>query len=120
MEPIFDGNGRVCGWLMSEVVYDLDVQVRAFLSGEAVFSYDCIYLGSFHNGFFRDQYGDAVAFIRGAQGGPVTPLTELPAFPSLPPLPPLHGLPPLPPLPPRPSLNWSGLEWEEFLYGSRM
>jgi hypothetical protein len=117
MKPIFDGDGKLCGWLRDNIVYDLDVEVRAFLSGEAVFTFDCDYLGTFHNGFFRDQYGDAVAFVRGAKGGPLTPLPELPPIPPLPPLPPLRPLAPLPPLPPLPRLSWSRLEWEEFLEG---
>ena len=68
--------------------------IGRFISDGSVFSYSGKYLGILDDGFFRDRYGHAVAFMQGAIGGPILPLAELP------PLPPLFPLAPLPPLPP--------------------
>ena len=70
MEPIFDSNGRTVGWLKDNVIYDRSNRCRAFLSNGAIFTYNGFYIGRLNNGFFRNQSGDAVAFIRGAHSGP--------------------------------------------------
>lgn len=118
MGPIFDAEGDPVGWLREGVVYDLDGAPRAFLQGENIFDYDGLYLGWLDRGFFRDTAGDAVAFLSGATGGPLQPLTRLPPLAPMLQLPPLRPLPALPPLPPLPSLDWSDLEWEDFLAGT--
>jgi len=115
MQAVFDRRGVTVGWIDDERVLDLRVQHRAFVRGSALFGYDTRYLGTFSGGFFRDRAGNAVAFIRGASGGPLLPLTQLPPIPPLAPLPPLKPLAPLAPLAPWPSLSWSKLSWEDFL-----
>ena len=116
MQAIFDGLGRTVAWLHeSGVVHDLNGAPMAFINGRAVYDYAGNHKAWFHDGFFRDGHGDAVAFMRGCRGGPLPPLPELPPIPplrSLAPLKPLTGLPGLPPLS---TLNWSGLTWEELM-----
>jgi hypothetical protein len=91
MNPIFDNSGKVVAWLGgAEVIYDLNGTPHAYIKNENVFDYSGFYHGRFQRGFFRDKNGNAVAFIKGAQGGPLIPL------PQLPPLPPLGQLTPLP------------------------
>ena len=45
----------------------------AFVRNGAVFTYGGSHLGTLNRGFIRDRNGDAVAFMRGAAGGPVPP-----------------------------------------------
>ena len=114
MEPVFDKNGRTVGWLKEAVVHTRDAQPVAFVNDGAVFSYRRAYLGRFDNGFFRDRTGAAVAFTKGAHGGPMLPMTEYPPYP---PYPPYRPYPPIPPIPPFPTLTWSRHSWNDFLRG---
>lgn len=61
MIPIFGPDGALVGWRSDDAILDLDNECRAFLSDQAVISYDGDYLGQFHNGFFRDIDGNVVA-----------------------------------------------------------
>ncbi len=115
MEPIFDRNGRTVGWLRDDIVFDTKGHCRAFVQGGAIFTYGAKYLGTLHNGYFRDRWGNAVAFMKRASGRPIPPVPEVPPIPPLLPLAPLPPLPPLPPPAPPPSLNWSTVSWEELL-----
>lgn len=117
MEPIHDRNGRTLGWLRESTILDLNNRHRAFISDNAVFAYQGQYLGTFDRGFFRDRQGDVVAFIKGAEGGPLTPITEIPPIPAIPPIPPIPPMPPIPPIPPIGSLSWSEVSWEAYLSG---
>ena len=83
MEPIYDQNGRTVGWLKEDVIYDIDGTPRAFIREGAVFNYEGDYLGRLDRGFFRDRNGDAVAFMRGASGGPVPEVAPVPPAPPL-------------------------------------
>jgi len=116
MEPIFDRTGTVIGWLHEGRFLDRSNLYRGFLSGEAIHSMSGNYLGKFQNGFIRDKNGKAVAFIKGASGGPILPLAKVPQIPPIPPIPPLKSIPSIPPIPQIPSLAW-GTDWESFLNG---
>ena len=113
--PIHDSAGLTVGWLDANTVRDRSGIHRAFVSNRSIFTYSGGYLGAFVDGFFRDKSGHAVAFIRGATGGPLLPLAALPPSPPLFPLAPLAPLPPLPPVPALPSLSWSVLDFEQYL-----
>lgn len=112
---IFDRNGTPVGWTDGDVIWDLSGQHRAFIGNGNVYTYSAAHLGTFKEGYFRDKFGDAVAFIEGAKNGPLTPLPALPPIAPLFPLAPLPPFPPLYPLPPLPSLSWSNIDWEGFL-----
>ena len=116
-KPIFDKRGKTVGWLGKNVVYSLNGNPKAFIEDQAVCAYNGEYLGIFENGFFRDRNGDAVAFIEGAEGGPLTPITEIPPIPPIPAIPPISPIPPIPPIPPVSSLSWSNLSWDDYLTG---
>ena len=115
MEPIYDPYGKTVGWLTNDVAYDIYGQPRAFLAGNDIVSYTGMHLGILDSGFFRDHYGNAVAFISSASGGPLPPIPEVPPAPPVPLLAPVPPIPPVPPVPALPSLSWSHLTWEEFL-----
>lgn len=102
------------GWIHRRRIVDRMNRFRAFLHGDALFAMNGRYLGRFKNGVFRDKSGGAVAFVRGASGGPVKPITEIPPIPSIPPIPPINPIPQIPPIPPIDSLSW-GVSWERFL-----
>jgi hypothetical protein len=99
------------------VIFDAAGTALAFVRNDGLYSYAGRHLGRFHRGFFRDSEGNAVAFVRGAEGGPLPPLPELPPLPPLPSLPPLPPIPALPPLPPLPTLGWSRLSWNAYADG---
>lgn len=114
MEPIYTRSGAVVGWLHQQRVIDRYNNYRGFLHNNALYSMNGQYLGRFNNGFFRDLFGNAVAFIKGASGGPLLPITQIPPIPPIPPVPPINPIPPIPPIPPIDSLIW-GVEWEDLL-----
>ena len=114
MDPIYDRNGRTVGWLYNGAVLDLLSRPRAFVQGTEVFSAVGRYLGTFHDGFFRDARGGAVSWIEGAQHGPTTLVHQVPPVPPVPPVLPVSPVLPIPPVPATPSSTW-GLSWAEFL-----
>lgn len=114
MKPLYDRHGSVVGWIRQGRILDRDNRYRAFLRGDAVYSMSGQYLGRFRRGFFRDKSGGAVAFIRGASGGPMTPIPSVPPIPAIPPIPPINPIPSVPPVASMDSLRW-GEEWESFL-----
>ncbi len=115
MEAIYDRHGKPVGWFEQDIVYSVAGCPRAFMRGGAVYSFGSTYLGWFDRGYFRDGTGAAVAWIRGAQGGPAAPAPTAPPdrpflqFALLP------SLPPLPPLRPVPSQAWSAVAWDDYL-----
>ena len=119
-KPMYNSTGWPVGWLVGDVLYDLDGKARAFVKGEALFSYESEHLGGFSEGFLRDSAGDPVAFIDSAQGGPDLPET----------LEPVRALPALQEPPPQPeaeaeagvpasqgSTRWSELAFNSLLVG---
>lgn len=121
MQPIYGRNGQTVGWLNNDVViYDRNNRCRAFVQNGAVYTYQGRHLGALDRGFFRDRQGHAVAFIDGAQGGPILPvpaIVPIPPIPSIPPIPPILPIPPIAPIAPIGSFNWSRVDWEGFLNG---
>lgn len=115
MEAVFNLDGRTVAWLNEETVYDIDGTPVALLRGNAAYNYYGEQFGFFIHGFFFDGDGNAVGFIRDAQGGPFKP----PVQPS-PPQPVLETPPASPVLPmaetpPVPTLFWSEFDWDEFV-----
>ncbi len=84
-KPIYNSTGWPVGWLVGNVIHDLEGKARAFIEDEALYSFESQQLGGFSNGFLKDSAGDIVAFIDSAHGGPDLPETlEQPgALPSL-------------------------------------
>ena len=119
MDPIFDRRGQIAGWLRGNVVHDRQSQPRAFIHEDAVFTYQGIYLGRLQRGYFRDQSGNAVAFMRGASGGPVPPIPTIPPVPIMPPSAPTAPIPPLAPVPTLPTFSWSSVSWDAFISNVR-
>lgn len=115
MEPIFDSGGAVVSWLNNKHIHNMSGHAYAFVQNGAVYLYNSQQLGWLRDGYFRDSYGNAVAFLRNRRGGPLAPLTHLPPLPPMPALPPLPPLPPLSPLPPLFTLSWSHLSWEQYV-----
>ena len=117
MTPIYDKNGQVVGWIKNDVIFDLRNRYVAFISNNNVFDYIPRHLGSFQNGYFKDKFGNAVALIEGAQGGPIARKKSIPPIPPIPPIPRIPPIPPIPPITPIGSLNWSNTTWNELLFG---
>jgi hypothetical protein len=115
MSPIRDRSGRVCAWLYDGRALDLRGHTVAFIMDESLVSRRGRHLGTLSNGFFRDKRGSAVAWIEGAQGGPLLPIAMLAPIPPIPDVPPIPPLRPIPPVPPIGSLSWSAIPWDEFV-----
>lgn len=117
MKPIFSRQGQVVAWINGNVIYDMNSRYRAFIANDALYTHNAKYIGRYNKGFFRDKFGNAVAFISGAKDGPMTPLTALPPLPPLPPLAPLPPLPPLAPMAPMATLSWYQANWDDYISG---
>ena len=115
MDPIYDREGQVVGWLQDENIYHLDGSHAAVRNKINVYGPDGEHLGLLLEGFFRDHRGDAVAFLAGAIGGPILPPTSPPPDPPTLSLPPTPAKPSIPPIPAIPSLDW-GISWKEILH----
>lgn len=115
--PIFSNQGKVIGWLDKNIVRNIAGQHVAFINNDNLFDYSSYYLGNFKNGYFRDKFGNAVAFIKGANNGPLTPITDIPPIPPIFPIAPITPIPSIPPIPPLPLLSWSSIDWDEYLKG---
>lgn len=115
MEPIYGRTGKVVAWMKDGFIFDRTINPCAFIRNDFVYGYEKGHLGQFKNGFFRDKSGHAVAFIKGAHGGPGLPMTQLSPLPPIPPLPPLPPIPPLAPMAPIGSLRWSDRQWSDFV-----
>lgn len=110
MTPIYNNSGAVIAWLGDGNVYGLAGHPLAFLDDAEIYSFDGTHRGHFEEGFVRDHNGDVVAFVEGAQLGPLLPLLQPAPLAPVPLTAPLHPLPELPPLPALPSLGWSALD----------
>lgn len=115
--PIHDGLGSCVAWLDNRTVITPSGRPAALVLAEAVFTYDGVRLGTFHDGFFRDRNGYAVGFVDGATGEPLRPLRQLPPIPPIPMLAPDPPIPPAAPPPPQPKSSWSSLTWDEWVRG---
>jgi len=115
MEAIFNRNGIVVAWLQNGEIFNLHGNNIGFINFDSVRNLNSEYKGNFTNGFFRDRNGNAVAFINGANNGPLPPIPQIPPVPPIPNIPNIHPIPSIPPIPPLPSWNWSHLSWNEFI-----
>jgi len=115
VKAIIDSKGRPVGWFDTDHVYRLNGVHLAFVRGEDVYDHGGAYIASFKDGFFWDLAGDAVAFVKGAHGGPSL------VIPSAPPSLPALGIPPKPPSFPKPrsraklSRAWSKTTWTQLV-----
>jgi hypothetical protein len=114
---VYNRVGVVIGWIKDAIVFNYEGnKALAFIDKQDVFSfaYGNAYLGQFHNGFFRDKTGNAVAWVRGASGGPITlpPLDRVaPIFmPVIKPITPIVTT-----ITPIETLSWSNQSWDDFL-----
>jgi hypothetical protein len=114
MEPIYDRRGQVVAWLEEEDIYHRNGAHAAVVNGENVYGHNGQHLGVFENGLLRDHSGGAVAFITGAEGGPILPIPSISPIPPIPSIPPIRAIPSIPPIPAIPSLGW-GKTWDEFI-----
>ena len=114
MEPIYDRRGSVVAWLSGQNLYHRNGQHAAVVHGDNVYGHRGQQLGRFVNGLFRDHQGGAVAFLRGASGGPVLPVPSVPPVPPVPSVPPVPAVPSVPRVPAVPSLGW-GAAWQNFI-----
>ena len=105
MEPIFDRHGEAVAWLREDIIFDAYGNARALIRGEQVYNYSATTLGTHSRGYFRDRRGQAVAFTRGASGGPMLPIPAIPPIPPIPGIPPIPPIPPILPVPPIPRVN---------------
>jgi hypothetical protein len=119
MEPIFDKNGNVVGWIVPpDAIVDRQGNYRAIISNGAIFDYKSHYLGRLHDGYLWDQDGNAVASVIGASDGPVLQRKGvIPGPPVITPEPARPSPPPVPERIPAYSKKWSELSWDEFLSG---
>lgn len=119
MEPIFDSDGNVVGWIRPpDTIVDNQGNYRAFVSNGAIFDYKPHYLGRLHDGYIWDQDGNAVASITGATNGPaVERKGVIPRPPDAGPEPSRPSQLPVPERIPAYSKKWSEMSWDEFLTG---
>jgi hypothetical protein len=122
LDPIFDKNGKVVGWLRRNgAIADRLGQYRAFVHNGAVYDYHSHFLGGLHDGFFLDRDGKIVAFIPDAKEGPTLPSTgAVPQSPVIGPEPARPSKPLEPRRIPAYSKKWSELNWDDFLTGRHL
>lgn len=128
MEPIFNKEGSVVGWIVPEgSIVDTDGNYRAFIRDGAVFDYRSHFLGRLHDGYFWDRDGYAVGSIlgmskwpKGLEAGKGPALAHKGVIPRPPPVAPEPEKPSTP-LVSEPMLDysnhWSDLNWNDFLGG---
>lgn len=115
MRPVRDRTGRVCAWLTGDRILDLHGRTLAFIMNGQVVSRRGRHLGVLASGFIRDKRGESVAWLEGAQGGPLLPLAGLAPIPPIPDIPPVPPVVPLPPVAPVAALSWSNTTWDKFV-----
>jgi hypothetical protein len=118
MDAIFNSTGHPVAWRYRDAIFNDAGKPLALIRNRNVFTVKGRYLGRFEDGFFRDPQGKAVAFHRGATGGPLPPVTEpaslQPKFQELPHDPEFETPPPPPRFRQR---DWSQYTWDQFLKG---
>lgn len=119
MEPIYGRNGQVVAWLEDdrELTRDLGGRVNAWLHDDRVYSLGGLHIGHFVDGNFRDASGAVVAFLAGANGGPIKPVR------AVTPVRPVRGVRPVGPVRgvrmvrPVRSSGWSRLDFDAYVAG---
>ena len=91
MEAVWDDSTSLVGWYepSNGAVYDASYNLRAVVQRGSLYTWQGDHRGYIVDGWFRDGDGRAVAFMRGARGGPITPITPTPPIPPLMPVPPI-------------------------------
>jgi|SRR5947209_8543879 len=119
LSAIWNGKSSLVGWFdrRNGVVYDPSMARRAIVQRDALFAYSGQHLGYFRDGWFRDRWGYAVAYIDGAKDGPIAPVHPVAPIPPIPPVPPVAPIMPIPPVMPVPSLSWSRQSFDQLLRG---
>lgn len=105
--PLHDMSGAVVGWIHQDRILERNGVTVGWLRDHRVHRLGGRHVGSFENGWLRDDAGFTVAFTRGAHGGPVPPVPSVPPVPpvaQVPPVPPVMGIPMVRPVP---MLGWS-------------
>lgn len=116
MEPIYDRQGRVVGWLDDEKrVRDLRGKVIGVTRDDAVHGRRGQHVGYFNDGHFRDHRGKVVAWMRGATGGPTKPTPMTPPIRPIPQIPPIPAIPAIRRIRAVPTLSWSTLGLIDYL-----
>lgn len=118
MNPIFDRNSRLVGWINEKdnMIYDASMRWIGFKRNDSIFTNNSNWVGGYYKNTFVDKQGKPVAWLGNHQpcgcgklSEPLTPLRPLT------PLTPLRPLTPLTPLrPPTPLDGWSNLDWHLF------
>ena len=84
MNAIRDSSGTVVGWILQNVVIDLDGNPIAILSGDQVVKFSGEQVATFNDGYFRRPDGYVIAFVSGARHGPALPgLRAEPPYPQV-------------------------------------
>ncbi|MGO9965130.1 MAG: 4-fold beta flower protein [Acidimicrobiales bacterium] len=115
LEPLWDQNGSVVGWIDQDDILEADGRYRAFISGDNVYAYSGgQHVGWFEEGWIWDSNNDALAFVRHAIGGPARPgIGGTPGQPGRRGKPGRPGRSGVPGKPGR-SFGWSHLGWAEW------
>jgi hypothetical protein len=78
MEPIFNRNSRLVGWLRDDKIFDNKMKFRAFVRRKGLFALEIGHIDFFMDGIIRDRKAGAVAFLRGNSPGPMPPTPSTP------------------------------------------
>jgi len=75
---LYDSRGEAIAYCENgKDIFLFDGRPVAYFTGEYVYTYDGHQLGTFVDGWLRDNDGYCVLFTERAQGGPVTPVTHI-------------------------------------------
>lgn len=96
-------------------IYLFNGQPIAYLSGDAVYSYNGKHLGWFEKGWIRDKKGYCVFFTENATGsGPVKPVKQVSSVKSVKSVKPVKNSKQSPSIKAADSLSWSTFSNEQF------
>lgn len=97
------------------VLYTWNGRAVGKLHGENLYNNSGKQIGRVANGWLRDMRGNAVAYARGASGGPIPPIPQIPTIKSIPQIPPIPSIPQIPRIPAIPTFGWSDCSIEDLL-----
>ncbi|WP_436081829.1 4-fold beta flower protein [Pararhizobium sp. LjRoot235] len=111
-----DRQGRATHYINPNgVLYTWKGKAVGKLHGENLYNNAGRQIGRITNGWLRDTSGKAVAFTKGASGGPIPPIPQIPAIKGIPAIPPIPAIPAIPRIPAIPSLSWSNFSIDDLL-----
>ncbi|EJB02899.1 hypothetical protein Rleg9DRAFT_1713 [Rhizobium leguminosarum bv. trifolii WSM597] len=112
-----DQNGRATHYIdQGGVLYTWAGMAVGVLYGSDLYDNQGNQIGIVESGWIRDLSGDAVAFARGASGGPLPPVTKVQPVKGVPEVPPVPAVPAIPQVRAVPSLRWSGYSLDDILH----